>query len=81
MNGDDPPRLADRALVEALAGGAAPALDSLEAELRRRLADPARRETVRALLYSYAVAAPEYVDERIQAAARHSLSPVDEGVL
>jgi hypothetical protein len=78
MNGDDPPRLTDRALVEALAGGAAPAL---EAELRRRLTDPARRDTVRVLLQGYAVAAPEYVDERIQAAARHYLSLVDEGVL
>ena len=79
VGGDDPSQLTDRTLIEALAGtntGLA-----LEAELRRRLADPALRGPVRALLHGYAAAAPEYVDERIQAAARHYLSLVDQGAL
>lgn len=74
---DTPPSaLTDRALFEAMAGGAPPDA-GLEGELRRRLADPVRRPVLRALLESYAGAAPEYVDEAIQALARHYLAQVD----
>ncbi len=43
---------------------------TLAAELERRLADDYRRPTLRRLLEQYATAAPEYVDEDLQAVAR-----------
>jgi hypothetical protein len=58
------------------ARGSGPSLRELEAELERRCAEPANREVVRRLLQGYVSAAPEYVDEEAQAAARRYLVEV-----
>ena len=70
------PEISDAALVARLV---APHLGedtraALEVELVRRAADPAQRRVLQRLLEGYARAAPEYVDEDIQAAARLSLA-------
>ena len=59
------------------APGAGPNATDLEAELERRCADMEHREDVRRLLKGYASAAPEYVDEDAQAAARQYLALLD----
>jgi hypothetical protein len=67
----------DARLVEQLVSRSAPDAEpaaALEVELRRRLADPARRDSIRRRLTAYATAAPEYVDEDAQAAARRYLA-------
>ncbi|CAA9297914.1 MAG: hypothetical protein AVDCRST_MAG77-5370 [uncultured Chloroflexi bacterium] len=59
------------------APGIGPSVVELEGELARRCADAQRREDVRRLLKGYASAAPEYVDEDAQAAARRYLAVFD----
>ncbi len=74
MSADPGAGLSDRDLVERLTFAPADARELLDAELRRRLADPARAGAMRATLAAYANAAPEYVDERMQAVARRYLA-------
>lgn len=49
---------------------------ALECELTHRVVDPTQRAAIIRLLQGYAHAAPEYVDEDTQAAARHYLSEI-----
>ena len=49
---------------------------ALECELTHRVVDPTQRAAIVHLLRGYAHAAPEYVDEDTQAAARHYLSEI-----
>ena len=71
----------DAALVQRLVTGGSedgPA-STLETELIRRGRDPAARGRLRRLLGAYASAAPEYVDEDVQAIARRCLALLGEG--
>jgi hypothetical protein len=68
-DGSTPPSdavLLERVLLSAAQGATSPDLPLLE----QRLADPTARERLRRRLESYASAAPEYIDEDLQAAAR-----------
>jgi hypothetical protein len=49
---------------------------ALECELTHRVVDAKQRATIMRLLQGYAYAAPEYIDEETQAAARHYLSEI-----
>ena len=49
---------------------------ALECEMTHRVVDPAQRAAIVRLLQGYAHAAPEYIDEDTQAAARHYLSEI-----
>jgi hypothetical protein len=46
--------------------------------VRGRLADPARGPALRDALRAFAVAAPEYIDEQVQAVARRYLGDKPE---
>jgi hypothetical protein len=76
QDGREPPEaLRTITLFETLAATAPGAQrDALEAELRRRLANPRQQAAVRNLVVSYLEAAPEYIDERTQALARRLLA-------
>ena len=62
----------DGDLLRRVLDGSVPSAASatLAAELERRLANEHHRPALRRLLEHYATAAPEYVDEDVQAAAR-----------